>query len=61
MGIEKDPSPDFFSVKQAAKYLRVASGTIYRACNNGQIRAFQIGNQWRISKEGLGEPKKCGD
>lgn len=49
--LEDNPSEDFFTVKQAAEYLRVNQNTIYRMCNDREIKSFQVGRQWRIVKK----------
>jgi excisionase family DNA binding protein len=39
------------SVAQVAEYLNVDKFTTYRLVTDGQISAFNVGNQWRFKKK----------
>jgi excisionase family DNA binding protein len=41
--------PRVMTVHEAAAYLRVHPGTIYRLLRNGELPAFKIGGDWRFN------------
>lgn len=47
-------------VEDLAKELKVSQMTIFRALQQGKIKAIKIGNCWRISEEELERIKKVG-
>lgn len=47
-------------VEDIAKELKVSQMTIFRALQQGKIKAIKIGNVWRISEEELERIKKEG-
>lgn len=45
---------DVFTVEEVAhRYLRVSERTIYRLIDSGQLDAFKVGVQWRITRAAL--------
>lgn len=44
---------EVFTPAQAAEYLQICREIVYRLCNNGTIKAFKFGGQWRIHKRTL--------
>jgi excisionase family DNA binding protein len=49
------PMPDVMNPAQAAAYLQVAEADVMQMISAGQIKAKQIGSQYRISKAALDE------
>lgn len=45
--------PQPMSIANAAKFLQVSSKTVRRKIASGEIRASQVGRQWRIRAEEL--------
>ena len=43
--------PDILTVKQLAEFLQVSDQTVKRAIKAGTLKAFKVGNEWRIEKE----------
>ncbi|UOD49835.1 methylation-associated defense system helix-turn-helix domain-containing protein MAD1 [Orrella daihaiensis] len=43
-------SPEIFTVKQVADYLKVTQRTIYRLAAAKKIPAFKVGGTWRFSR-----------
>jgi len=46
-------SNGYYTIKEAAKLLKVCTNTIYKWSKSGQLPAVKIGGQWFISKEEL--------
>lgn len=43
--------PEVFTVEEVARrYLRVSERTVYRLIESGQLDAFKVGAQWRITR-----------
>jgi excisionase family DNA binding protein len=42
-------SKDILTVSEVSGYLRIHPTTLYRLLKKGQLPAFKIGNDWRIS------------
>ena len=40
----------FYTLKEAAKLLRIAERTLRRLCTSGKIHGYKVGRQWRIPK-----------
>jgi excisionase family DNA binding protein len=51
MGLDK--LPEILTVKQLADFLQVTELTIRRALNDGRLKGFKIGRDWRIEKENV--------
>jgi len=51
MGLDK--LPDIVTVKQLAEFLQVSDQTVTRAIKAGSLKAFKVGNEWRIEKEAV--------
>ena len=49
--------PDFMTINEVAKYLRLSTATIYSLVKNQEIKSIKFGNRWRIPKESLIEYK----
>lgn len=45
----------FFTLQEAAKYLRVSSATVAELIQNGSVPAAKIGGKWRIHKHLLNQ------
>jgi len=41
------------TVKEAAKYLRVSTATIYRELRARALPAFRVGREWRFRREDI--------
>ena len=48
-GIEED----IYTVQEVAELLKVHEATIWRWCRSGDLRAFRVGQQWRIAASDL--------
>jgi excisionase family DNA binding protein len=46
-------TPDIMDIAEAASYLNIKKGTLYRLAKNGQVPAAKIGGQWRFKRERL--------
>ena len=44
---------EIMDITQAASYLNIKKGTLYRLAKNGQIPGTKIGGQWRFKRERL--------
>lgn len=44
---------DIMDISQAASYLNIKKGTLYRLAKNGRIPAVKIGGQWRFKRDRL--------
>jgi putative molybdopterin biosynthesis protein len=42
---------DFLTVEEAAAWLRVSKNTIRESIRRGQLPAFKVGREWRISRQ----------
>ena len=38
---------------EMAAYLRIGRNLAYQLLNNGTIKGFKLGNQWKVSKEAI--------
>ena len=45
--------PDLLTIKQTAEHLQVSTKTICRWIKSGNLIAYRIGRQWRISESNL--------
>jgi excisionase family DNA binding protein len=48
-------APDIMDIAEAASYLNIKKGTLYRLAKNGQVPGAKIGGQWRFKRERLDE------
>jgi excisionase family DNA binding protein len=46
----KDSSIQLLTLSEAASILKISKRTLQRMIQNGQIPAFKVGGQWRISE-----------
>lgn len=46
---------EYFSVNDAATYLGLARITVYRAVEEGRMKAKKFGRNWRIKREWMDE------
>ena len=46
---------EIMDIAEAASYLNIKKGTLYRLAKNGQIPGAKIGGQWRFKRERLDE------
>ena len=44
---------EIMDISEAASYLNIKKGTLYRLAKNGRIPAVKIGGQWRFKRERL--------
>ena len=44
---------DIMDIAEAAIYLNIKKGTLYRLAKNGQVPGTKIGGQWRFKRERL--------
>lgn len=42
-----------YTVEQVAKILQVSEATVRKLIKNGELEAFMVGNQYRVTKEAL--------
>lgn len=42
-----------YTVEEVAKMLKVSAATVRRLVKQGEIEAFMVGNQYRITQEAL--------
>ena len=45
--------PDIMTVKEAAEYLQLYPGTVYRLAGEGKLPCRKVGGAWRFSRRGL--------
>lgn len=48
-------SVKFLTVEEVAKILRVSTATVYALIASGELKATQVGRQYRISEDDLNE------
>jgi excisionase family DNA binding protein len=48
-------TPEIMDISEAATYLNIKKGTLYRLAKNGKVPATKIGGQWRFKRERLDE------
>jgi excisionase family DNA binding protein len=53
MSTEKPNSPEWFSIKEAAKYLSIGEPTLYRWMRDGRITYRKVGDSTRFLKDDL--------
>lgn len=41
---------EIMTVREVAKYLKIAEKTAYRFASEGKVPAFKVGNAWRFKK-----------
>lgn len=46
---------EIMDISEAASYLNIKKGTLYRLAKAGQIPGTKIGGQWRFKRERLDE------
>ena len=51
--MDDDEWPEFVTVAEVAKVMRVATMTVYRLVNNGELEATRVGRGIRIHKDSL--------
>ena len=44
---------DILTLKELQKLLHIGKNTALRLVQSGEIEAFRVGNQWRITKESV--------
>ena len=42
-----------YTIEEAAQILKTSTNTIESEINNGNLHAFRVGSDWRITKENL--------
>ncbi len=42
-----------YTIEEVAKILRVSTATVRNLIERGELKAFRVGNQWRVKKEDL--------
>lgn len=53
--------PDIMDISEAATYLNIKKGTLYRLAKNGKVPAAKIGGQWRFKRDRLDELFRLGE
>ncbi|MCY8467183.1 helix-turn-helix domain-containing protein, partial [Bacillus atrophaeus] len=48
-------SEAILTVKQVAEILKISEKTARKMLNNGEIKGFKVGREWRISSESFNE------
>ncbi len=48
-------NPEIMDIAEAATYLHIPKGTLYRLVKEGRIPGTKIGGQWRFKREILDE------
>ena len=51
--LRKLREPDFYTVKEAAKYLMLHEVTVRKHLETGKLKGYKAGNRWRIKQEDL--------
>ena len=46
---------DILTVKEAAKYLKLAQSSVYKLAKEDRLPARKVGGSWRFSRRGLDE------
>lgn len=46
-------TPEIMDIAEAATYLNIKKGTLYRLAKNGQVPGTKIGGQWRFKRDRL--------
>lgn len=49
--MSEQPVPAVMNVDEVAAYLRVATATVYRLAQRGEIPAARVGRVWRFQKQ----------
>ena len=44
---------DILTLKELQKLLHIGKNTALRLVQSGEIEAFRVGNQWRITKDSI--------
>ncbi|MFE0258392.1 helix-turn-helix domain-containing protein [Streptomyces sp. NPDC059010] len=48
-------SEEVLTVKQVAEILKISEKTARKKLNNGEIKGFKVGREWRVSAEKFNE------
>ncbi len=48
---KEEPKPQYLSLQEMAKQLKVSERTIIRWVRSGELRAFRLGHVTRVTKE----------
>ncbi len=57
MSIQQEPEPQYYTVEEAAKILRVHPETIRRMCKQKKFKgARKVGDTWRIPRSSIDAP-----
>ncbi len=56
-----DGMEQLLTAAEAAAYLRVSQATLWRWCQEGRVRGFKIGHEWRISASALRRQMTAGE
>ena len=48
-------STEIMDISEAATYLNIKKGTLYRLAKSGQVPGIKIGGQWRFKRQLLDE------
>jgi excisionase family DNA binding protein len=46
-------TPEIMDIAEAASYLNIKKGTLYRLAKSGQVPGTKIGGQWRFKRDRL--------
>ena len=50
---EKSMTDEILTLKEVAKYLKLAEKTAYRLAAEGKLPGFKVGGSWRFKKEDI--------
>jgi excisionase family DNA binding protein len=51
--VGKDMSDEILTLKEVAKYLKLAEKTAYRLAAEGKLPGFKVGGSWRFRRDEL--------
>lgn len=46
---------EVYTLKEVQDYLRVTRRTLYNWIKSGKLKAFKVGEHWRVTREALDE------
>lgn len=49
----RDTTPEIYTVNDLMEILSVTRRTLLEYIKNGKIKAFKMGNEWRVTKQSL--------
>ena len=49
----RDTTPEIYTINDLMEILSVTRRTLLEYIKNGKIKAFKMGNEWRVTKQSL--------